>query len=135
MKKTICILAAATLLCGCNKARDQKIAALEGRVDDLQTKLSQMSGRQDALFDYAAAVNRVATNASKCVNDLIPIVIKCDDARLAAQSAALAAPGTAMPAATLALIKANAAKEFPGDFHMQDAEIKTQTEAWHKLNP
>jgi hypothetical protein len=40
-----------------------------------------------------------------------------------------------MPADVAAQIRANAERQWPGDYTMQESEIRWQTEAWHKLHP
>lgn len=40
-----------------------------------------------------------------------------------------------IPPSVLAQIRADAEREWPGNFDMQEFRIKQQTEAWHRLNP
>jgi outer membrane murein-binding lipoprotein Lpp len=163
MKTLVIIIGAAMLAVGCSHkpdarevARDAKIAQLEARVVDLETRHEQLKSSFTNFLDVVQRANTDNTEALTKIetlvkNDeqnwdsfvgLIAALTNTPPKQAAAprsyypvqpQPSAYATKD-GVPIAIYNQIAAGAANKWPGNYEMQDYEINNQVEAYRKLH-
>jgi hypothetical protein len=160
MKNIIIPLAAIGLLAGCGKQQpDPRIAEMQGKITMLESNVTELyqrnENRRSTEILSTQALAMVYTNltdiaASNLVNSLY---LSVDEARLTVlenqysnlcvtinaragvKTMPVFAPSVnGIPSDVMAGIRAEAEKEWPTDYHMQNFVVKQQSEDWLKLH-
>ena len=160
MKTTFCLLVATLILTGCKPQPDARIPKLEERIVFLEDKAAKDAEHMGRLLElmqkdivtsqsnFQASVDKfVAAGGNEGVIQNINVRVAQIEWQLASNTPARTAVRrvtAAVPTATMNAygvpqtvynqIASDAAKEWPGDYTMQNYEIRNQTEAWLKLN-
>lgn len=148
--QTLSILLMVVLLCGCNSKPDAKVAELETKITALESNIADLYERNEFRRQDETNIMIVVSNVALSVLmqtnlfEVTQIQLQKQDGKLDAFSSAFSnfllnahPPATTsgrMPPSVAAQIKAKAAQRWPGDYQMQETEIRSQTEAWYNLN-
>lgn len=155
--KTIIPIIFVALLCGCsNKVTEQRIAELEARRMETETRVGQIERTvtnlltaQESQLDTIKALISQGADTRFSMTNIISEFNRLDDlvrsthsqfsrpyiAVAAAQQAKAAGMSNGVPVSVYNTIRTAAAKEYPTDFAMQDYTVRRQLEAYRKLHP
>jgi hypothetical protein len=160
MKTTFCILVATLILTGCKPKPDARISNLEDRIaflEDKALKDGENVGRMLEIMqkdiiasqsNFQASVDKfVSASGNEGVLQNINVRVAQIEWQLASNSPArpsvrraavpvstVAVKANGVPAAVQQQIAADARRDWPTDYKMQEYVIESQTEAWLKLH-
>lgn len=145
--KTILVLIAVVIVCGCTKQKpDPRIAELQASLDDLRQHVGELREQQDK--DFSAYTNHLNTlmvffesvqprleemqggmqRLMAMTNSPVPVVQKVARAVNPNQTK------NGVPISVYNQIASDAAKRWPNNYEMQEFQINNQIESWLKLN-
>lgn len=149
--KIIITILTAVLLCGCSDSKrvaalEQQAGVLQGRIAALELRANQQEEQLSAQGEIAA---RYYSQIGGMLSNTMPVIrsLQLGMEQVLALTNSPVPPvqrvarainpnqlKAGVPIAIYNQIAAGAAKEWPGNFAMQEHEINRQIEAWQKLN-